>query len=69
MITRLRECREPILLFGETDEQSYKRLRKIELLAPELNKVSLWLHNMMTRVMCLMTRVMCILCVYVICHV
>lgn len=38
VIRRLRERSEPILLFGETDLESFKRLRKCEILEPELNK-------------------------------
>ncbi|KAE8579439.1 hypothetical protein XENTR_v10024038 [Xenopus tropicalis] len=38
VIRRLRERAEPIRLFGETDYESFQRLRKIEILAPEVNK-------------------------------
>ncbi|KAK9504846.1 hypothetical protein O3M35_009024 [Rhynocoris fuscipes] len=38
VIKRLRERGEPILLFGETELESFKRLRKCEILEPELNK-------------------------------
>ncbi|KAM3926477.1 pre-mRNA-splicing factor 18 isoform 1-T1 [Leptodactylus fuscus] len=38
VIRRLRERAEPIRLFGETDYDSFQRLRKIEILAPEVNK-------------------------------
>ncbi|XP_069834713.1 pre-mRNA-splicing factor 18 isoform X3 [Dendropsophus ebraccatus] len=38
VIRRLRERGEPIRLFGETDYDSFQRLRKIEILAPEVNK-------------------------------
>ncbi|NXH80907.1 PRP18 factor, partial [Edolisoma coerulescens] len=38
VIRRLRERGEPIRLFGETDYDAFKRLRKIEILAPEVNK-------------------------------
>lgn len=41
VIRRLRERGEPIRLFGETDYDAFQRLRKIEILAPEVNKVSL----------------------------
>ncbi|KAM4676178.1 pre-mRNA-splicing factor 18 isoform 2-T2 [Discoglossus pictus] len=39
VIWRLRERGEPIRLFGETDYDTFQRLRKIEILAPEVNKV------------------------------
>uniref|UniRef100_A0A673L2Y9 Pre-mRNA-splicing factor 18 n=1 Tax=Sinocyclocheilus rhinocerous TaxID=307959 RepID=A0A673L2Y9_9TELE len=35
---RLRERGEPIHLFGESDYDAFQRLRKIEILAPEVNK-------------------------------
>ncbi|XP_072551032.1 pre-mRNA-splicing factor 18 isoform X1 [Salminus brasiliensis] len=38
VIRRLRERGEPIRLFGESDYDSFQRLRKIEILAPEVNK-------------------------------
>lgn len=40
VIRRLRERGEPILLFGETDLKAFQRLRKREILEPEVNKVS-----------------------------
>lgn len=39
VIRRLRERGEPIRLFGETDYDAFQRLRKIEILTPEVNKV------------------------------
>lgn len=41
VIRRLRERGEPVRLFGETDYDAFQRLRKIEILAPEVNKVTL----------------------------
>ncbi|KAM5172030.1 pre-mRNA-splicing factor 18 [Mantella aurantiaca] len=38
VIRRLRERGEPIRLYGETDYDSFQRLRKIEILTPEVNK-------------------------------
>ncbi|KAM4037670.1 pre-mRNA-splicing factor 18 isoform 3-T3 [Anomaloglossus baeobatrachus] len=38
VIRRLRERGEPIRVFGETDYDAFQRLRKIEILAPEVNK-------------------------------
>ncbi|KAK3751393.1 hypothetical protein QZH41_012003 [Actinostola sp. cb2023] len=38
VIRRLRERGEPIRLFGETNEESYQRQRRIEMMAPEINK-------------------------------
>ncbi|NWW83040.1 PRP18 factor, partial [Climacteris rufus] len=38
VIRRLQERGEPIRLFGETDYDAFHRLRKIEILAPEVNK-------------------------------
>ncbi|NXS28049.1 PRP18 factor, partial [Pomatostomus ruficeps] len=38
VIRRLQEMGEPISLFGETDYDAFQRLRKIEILAPEVNK-------------------------------
>lgn len=45
MIRRLRERGEPVRLFGETDYDAFQRLRKIEILAPEVNKVR---HHVLT---------------------
>lgn len=38
VIRRLRERGEPIRLFSESDYEAFQRLRKIEILAPEVNK-------------------------------
>lgn len=38
VISRLRDRSEPILLFGETEVDAFKRLRKCELLEPEVNR-------------------------------
>lgn len=38
VIKRLRERGEPILLFGESEIEAFKRLRKHEILEPEVNK-------------------------------
>eukprot|EP00058_Branchiostoma_floridae_P014267 XP_002599755.1 hypothetical protein BRAFLDRAFT_205752 [Branchiostoma floridae] len=38
VIYRLREREEPVRLFGETDYDAYQRLRRIEILEPEVNK-------------------------------
>lgn len=38
VITRLRDRSQPILLFGESEFDSFKRLRKCEVLEPEVNK-------------------------------
>ncbi|XP_078469094.1 pre-mRNA-splicing factor 18 isoform X1 [Lampetra fluviatilis] len=38
VIKRLRERAEPIRLFSESDYDAFQRLRKIEILAPEVNK-------------------------------
>ena len=35
----MRERNEPITLFGENEQESYLRLKKLELLEPEVNKV------------------------------
>lgn len=40
VITRLRERGEPILLFGESEIDSFKRLRHCEILEPEVDRVS-----------------------------
>lgn len=39
VIKRLRERGEPILLYGESEIEAFKRLRKCEILEPEVNKV------------------------------
>lgn len=39
VIRRLRERGEPILLFGESEVEAFKRLRRCEILEPEVNKV------------------------------
>lgn len=38
VIRRLRERNEPIRLFSESDIESFQRLRKLEILEPEVNK-------------------------------
>jgi len=38
VIRKLRERSEPVRLFGETDNESFRRLRKLEILEPEINK-------------------------------
>lgn len=38
VIRRLRERGEPIRLFAESDYEAFQRLRKIEILTPEINK-------------------------------
>jgi len=38
IIRRLRERGEPILLFGEVESEVVKRLRKLEILEPEVNR-------------------------------
>ncbi|XP_075209787.1 pre-mRNA processing factor 18 [Lycorma delicatula] len=38
VVRRLRERGEPILLFGETELDAFKRLRRCEILEPEVNK-------------------------------
>lgn len=44
VIRRLRERGEPILLFGESYIEAFKRLRKCEILEPEVNKVIYIIH-------------------------
>lgn len=41
VIKRLRERGHPILLFGENELHSFKRLRRIEIQEPEANRVKL----------------------------
>lgn len=43
VIKRLRERNEPILLFGESEIEAFKRLRKCEILEPEVNKVFIFI--------------------------
>ncbi|KAK9875709.1 hypothetical protein WA026_009506 [Henosepilachna vigintioctopunctata] len=38
VITRLRDREQPILLFGESEVDAFKRLRRVEVLEPESNK-------------------------------
>ncbi|ODM95472.1 Pre-mRNA-splicing factor 18 [Orchesella cincta] len=38
VMRRLRERGEPILLYGETEMEAFKRLRKLEILEPEVNR-------------------------------
>ncbi len=39
VIRRLRDRNEPISLFGETDIEAFRRLRKLEISEPEINRV------------------------------
>lgn len=50
VIKRLRERSHPILLFGENELQSFKRLRRIEIQEPEANRVRYSLFLMPTPV-------------------
>lgn len=43
-MARLRDRGEPIILFGETELDTFKRLRKLELLEPEVNKVMITIN-------------------------
>ncbi|XP_031726567.1 pre-mRNA-splicing factor 18 isoform X1 [Anarrhichthys ocellatus] len=38
VVRRLRERGEPVRMFGESDYEAFQRLRKIEILTPEVNK-------------------------------
>ncbi|KAG1654293.1 Pre-mRNA-splicing factor 18 [Nymphon striatum] len=38
VIKRLRERNEPILLFGESELDAFKRLRRLEIIEPEVNR-------------------------------
>lgn len=38
VIRRLRERQEPILLFSETEQEAFKRLRRLEILEPEVDR-------------------------------
>lgn len=38
VIKRLRERSEPILLYSETEYEAFKRLRRLEIIEPEINK-------------------------------
>ena len=40
VLRRLRDRNEPILLFGENEIEAFKRLRKLEISEPEINRVS-----------------------------
>lgn len=42
VIKRLRERGHPILLYGESEVQAFRRLRRIEIQEPEANRVSVW---------------------------
>ncbi len=59
VIRRLRERGEPIRLFGESDYDAFQRLRKIEIQAPEVNKVRatspLAIFTLMSYSVCLFT--------------
>lgn len=39
VIRRLRERCEPIFIFGESEAEAFQRLRRVEILEPEVNKV------------------------------
>lgn len=40
VVRRLRDRNEPILLFAETEIEAFRRLRKLEISEPEINRVS-----------------------------
>lgn len=39
VIRRLRDRNEPTALFGESEIESFRRLRKLEISEPEINRV------------------------------
>lgn len=39
MVRRLRERAEPVRLFGESDYDAYQRLKKLEILEPEVKVI------------------------------
>jgi pre-mRNA-splicing factor 18 len=45
VIRRLRERGEPVMLFGETELDAFRRLRRNEILEPEVNKVITLVRN------------------------
>jgi hypothetical protein len=45
VVRRLRERGEPITLFGETELDAFRRLRRSEILEPEVNKVMMLVMN------------------------
>ena len=38
VIRRLRERRQPILLFGESEAEAFQRLKRLEILEPEVDR-------------------------------
>ena len=40
VVRRLRDRLEPVLLFGESELEAFRRLRRLEILEPEVNRVS-----------------------------
>ena len=40
VLRRLRDRNEPILLFAETEIEAFRRLRKLEISEPEINRVN-----------------------------
>lgn len=45
VIRRLRDRNEPVILFGESDIEAFRRLRKLEISEPEINRVYSFLCN------------------------
>jgi len=45
VIRRLRDRNEPIILYGESDIEAFRRLRKLEISEPEINRVTHLLKN------------------------
>jgi hypothetical protein len=41
VIRRLRDRNEPIILYGESDIEAFRRLRKLEISEPEINRVTI----------------------------
>lgn len=48
VIQRLRDRGEPILFFGELELEAFRRLRRCEILEPEVNRVSNKINNSKT---------------------
>lgn len=45
VIQRLRERGEPVMMFGESELEAFRRLRRCEILEPEVNRVCVYYTN------------------------
>ena len=59
VIRRLRDRNEPITLYGESDIEAFRRLRKLEISEPEINRVTNILKSLVN--LCKLKIILCLI--------